>query len=232
MNRNNILCYDLETGALDPNEAQIIQICGKIIDPYTLQIKDTFSSWMKPDFDKPGIGEKTIIWHAEQKGITKDEMLSLINQAPDTSIVWGQWVDWVQKYNKSKNNSPYDAPIPAGYNIINYDNIIIKRYCKEYGPWDKKRGDQKLFNQVWKLDMMDHMFFWFESVNELPKINLTDLMSYMGYDQTKIDNAHDAEVDVDMTCQLIIKFLNLQRYLTEVNSETGKSRLKMKGCLA
>ena len=232
MNRNNILCYDLETDSKFPSIAQIIQISGKIIDPYTLEIVDSFTSWMRPT---SLANEETIEWHAKQRKISVEEMWEKVNGAPETEVVWKKFVKWVQKYNKGKNNSPYTAPISAGYNIIGYDNPIMKRYCKEYGPWDPKadggEGNQKLFNQVWKIDMMDHMFYWFESNTEVNKLGQVAIMSHMGVPDDFLENAHDAEVDTEMSAKLLIKFFKLQRHLTEVDKESGKSRLKMKGCM-
>ena len=232
MNRNFIMCYDLETGGKDPEIAQIIQISAKMIDPYTLQVVDEFDSWMLPDFEKEGISEDTVEWHAKQKKITIEEMYAMIKIAPDTKLVWSQFVDWVQKYNKSKSNSAYNAPVPAGFNIINYDNVIMKRYCREFGPWDDKNDDQKLFSQVWKFDMMDHIFFWFESNPDMPRLGQAAVARYMGYPAEKLENVHDANVDTAISTEFLIRFLTLQRYLTKPDKKSGKRRLELKGCLA
>jgi len=107
----------------------------------------------------------------------------------------------------------------------------MKRYCKEFGPWDSKRDDQKLYSQVWKFDMMDHIFSWFENNSELQKLNQVSVMGYMGYSEEFLENAHDADVDTEMSARLLVKFLKLQRHLTEVNKETGRKRVEMKGCM-
>jgi len=232
MNRNHILVYDLETGGLDTDIVQILQISGKMVDPYSLKVVDTFNSWMKPDFEKEGFGDNTIGWHAGNKGISKEAMYDILREAPDTKVVWKNFVDWVNKFNKSPTNSGYTAPIPAGYNIINYDNKIMRRYCKEFGPWDKKRGDQKLFSQVWKFDVMDNMYSWFENNPELKKMGQTSVMEYMGFSEEILANAHDADVDTDMSVKLLVKFLKLQRYLTKTNEDTGRSMIQIKGCMA
>lgn len=228
MNNSYLLCYDLETGHLSPHIAEIIQIAGAIIEPNSLKIIDRFSSYMKPDFDAPGCSDDTISnFHAKQKGISKKAMYKILEDAPDTKIVWDNWVKWVHKYNMSKTNTPFKAPIRAGYNIINYDDVIIDRYCKRYGQWDEKKGAQTIFNQVNKIDMMDHVWYWFENNTEIENLKLSTVMEYMGYNAT---NAHEASVDVEMTCNLIIRFFNLQRHLTSFNKE-GKRRLEMKDCM-
>ena len=134
----------------------------------------------------------------------------------------------MNKYNKSKGPlGSYRAPIPAGYNIIGYDMPIVQRYCEKYGPWDKKRGDQKLFNQLHKLDLMDHMWFWTENNDDLKSLKLTSVCEWMGFSKAEIENAHDALQDVKNTAKILVRLMRMARTLT-AGDEYNSPRLQMK----
>ena len=55
-------------------------------------------------------------------------------EAPDPKVVWKKFVKFVEKYNWK--GTQWFAPIPAGFNIIGFDMIIIDRMCKAFGPWE------------------------------------------------------------------------------------------------
>jgi len=200
----------------------VLQIGAAIIERNSLEIIDKFNSLLKPeDFS-------TLEEEALQVNHLKVEDLE---KAPDTKIVWEQFTNWVNKYNIHKNKSNYGACIAAGYNINNFDLIIADRYCEKYGPWDEKRGQQKLFSQIHKYDVFDLMDFFNESNSELKSMSLGSVMEYMGVDEEVRKGAHDALFDVLATSAILIKLLKAQRYLTARNSE-GNRRLTMKGALA
>ena len=86
--------------------------------------------------------------------------------------------------------------------------IIVDRLCKEYGPWDSERQRQKLFHQIYKIDMMDNMFMWTEGDPNVKSISMDNLRERMGLSK---DNAHDALQDVKDTANIMIKFMKTHR---------------------
>ena len=219
MNYNNICVFDFETGGRDPKSCEILQIGACIIDKWNLEIVDEFNSLCKPE-DMDSIEDEAL----EVNGIKRKDL----KKAIDVKIVWGQFVDWVNKYNKSKGPlNTFLAPVPAGYNIIGYDLPIVNRYCKKYGPWDKKRKEQKLFNQINKLDLMDHMWFWTENNSDIKSLKLTTVCEWMGFSKAEIENAHDALQDVKNTAKIIIRLMRMARSLTSAD-EDSQPRLQMK----
>ena len=220
MNYNNICVFDFETGGRDPNSCEILQIGACMIDRWNLEIIDTFNSLAKPRFpDKVEDGA------LEVNRLSREDL----DKAPDIKIVWEQFTSWVNKYNKSKGAlGPYNAPIASGYNIIGYDLPILSRYCKEFGPWDEKKATQKLFNQIYKFDLMDHMWFWTENNDQIKSLKLTSVCEWMGFSKADLENAHDAMQDVKNTAQIIVKLIRMQRSLTSVSPSTGKPRLEMR----
>lgn len=220
MNYNNICVFDFETSSADKNTCQVLQIGAAIIDRWNLNIIDTFNCLAKPD-DMDAVEDEAL-----QINRLKREDLA---KAPDIKIVWGQFVNWVNKHNKSKGPlNTFRAPIPAGYNIIGYDMPIVQRYCKKYGSWDEKRKEQKIFNQLHKIDLMDHMFFWTENNDTIKSLKLTSVCEWMGFTKDDVENAHDALQDVLNTSKIIIRLLRMQRSLTAASEDTGQPRLKMK----
>lgn len=220
MNYNNFCVFDYETTAANPNKAQIWQIGAVIINRNSLKITDTFKAEMKP-MDMDNIEEGAL----QATGITREKLLTF----PETSVIWPTFVNWVTKHNKKK--SVYTAPIPSGYNIIGYDMPITRRYCQMFKTaWDEERQDQKLFSQVYKFDILDHIWYWFENNPDLEKLKIEYLLEYLGAPESVIAGSHDALNDTTNIAKVVIRLLKLARYMTEQND--GKRRLEMKGSMA
>lgn len=225
MNKNFLVVYDYETSSVNPYTTQILSIGANIIDPRSLEKKDEFYSLLKPeDFDS--IQEEAL----KINKLTREEL----QQAPESKIIFAQFVRWVQKYNRGKNvNDAYNAPIACGFNIISFDNIITRNYCKRYEiAWDDKRGDQRLFNQIHFVDLFHHMFFWTENNPDITSLKLTNIQDWMGFAKADIENAHHAMRDVEACVKIMRKLFTTQRYLTTPRPETGIPRLQMKGAFS
>ena len=82
--------------------------------------------------------------------------------------------------------------------------------CEQYGPLDNKRGEQKIFNPIFTIDVMQHIYCWFENNQDVKGYSMDYLRDYFGMDK---ENAHDALQDVKDTANLFIKFMRLQRSL-------------------
>jgi DNA polymerase III epsilon subunit-like protein len=205
MNRD-IIVFDFETGGRDPNTCQPTQIAAVAIDGRSLKLKGTFNSeiWAETDDEK-----------AVKKGLgpIEDGALKVtgktresIAKAPKPKAVWTKFCAFVEKYNWK--GTPFFAPIPAGYNILGYDMIIVDRMCKQYGPWDDSRQRQKLFHQIYKIDMMDNYWMWTEGDPNIRSRSMDSIRELMGMSS---ENAHDALQDVKDTGNLMIKFMKTHR---------------------
>src|SRR5687767_6164021 len=135
MNSNDILICDFETGSLSIDEPQPIELAAIHLDPRRLVLGETFCSLIKPrDFTKV---------EAPALAVNK-KTIEELQQAPTLEQVFPDFANFVNKFNKQK--SPYNAPIMAGYNILNFDFPIMSVLCKEFKYWDHKRNQQKLFS--------------------------------------------------------------------------------------
>ena len=77
-----------------------------------------------------------------------------------------------------------------------------------------------LFNPIWKLDLLDIVFLYFENIFEPKSLSLDSLRVFFGMDTAK---AHDAATDAMQTAELLIRFLKLTRNVA--------SKTKFKGAM-
>ena len=198
--------FDFETGGRNPLKCQPTQIAAIALDGRNFKLKGQFNSEMRPILDDK---------KAVKAGVdpVEDEALRITNKtraglakAPLPKGVWKKFITFVNKYNWK--GTPYFAPIPAGFNIIGYDMKIVDRLCKEYGPWDDKRECQKLFHQIYKIDVMDDVWLWTEGDPDVKSISMDSLRERMGLSS---ENAHDALQDVKDTANIFIKLQKSRR---------------------
>jgi len=205
MNRD-IIVFDFETGGRNPLSCQPTQIAAIALDGRNFKPKGTFNSMMRPIIDD----EKAIAAGVDPleegalkvTGQTREELA----KAPLPKGVWKKFCTFVDKYNWK--GTPFFAPIPCGYNIIGYDMPIVDRLCKEYGPYDEKKGKQKLFHQIYKYDVMDDVRLWTEGDPNIKSISLDSMRALMGLSD---ENAHDALQDVRDTANIFIKLQKSRR---------------------
>jgi len=205
MNRD-IIVFDFETGGRNPMRCQPTQIAAIALDGRNFRLKGEFNSMMRPIIDD----DEAIAAGVDpiEEGALKvtGQTRSQLARAPLPKGVWKKFCTFVNKYNWK--GTPYFAPIPAGFNILGYDMHIVNRLCKEYGPWDDKRQQQKLFHQIYKIDVMDDVWLWTEGDPNVKSISMDSLRERMGLSS---DNAHDALQDVKDTANIFIKLQKSRR---------------------
>ena len=221
MDNRHFCCFDFETGGKDPSKCEIIQIGACIMDRNSLAIKDKFESLMKPkDFD--ALEDEAL----KVNGLTREQLM----EAPEASVIFPTWAAWIQKHNINKTKNSFGAPTPVTFGGTGFDMPLMKRYCKEYGYWDKKWGNQTLVNPVFAFDVMQHMWFWTRTLKEPKNIKLVTLLEWMGVDKAEIERgAHDALWDVEWTARIATRLLKVGAFLTTLNDDGGR-RLEMKDC--
>ena len=205
MNRD-IIMFDFETGGRNPLKCQPTQIAAIALDGRNFRLKGEFNSMMRPIIDD----DEAIAAGVDpiEEGALKvtGQTRSQLARAPLPKGVWKKFCTFVNKYNWK--GTPYFAPIPAGFNILGYDMKIVDRLCKEYGPWDDKRQSQKLFHQIYKIDVMDDVWLWTEGDPAVKSISMDSLRERMGLSS---ENSHDALQDVKDTANIFIKLQKSRR---------------------
>tara|TARA_B100000700_G_C14826400_1_gene752466 strand:- start:168 stop:854 length:687 start_codon:yes stop_codon:yes gene_type:complete len=212
MNYRDIIVFDFETTGQNPYKCQPTQIAAVAIHARKLELQPggIFESKMRCIVDD----EKAI---AAGFDPVEDKALEVtrktraeIAKGPMPKTVWKKFAQFCDKYNWK--GTSFTAPIAAGYNINGYDMPIVERLCQAFGPVDEKKGKQKIFNPVFTMDVMQHVYCWFENNADVKGYSMDYLRDYFGMPK---DNAHDALQDVKDTANILIKFLKMQRNLSK-----------------
>lgn len=224
--QNYIAVYDFETDSPDPKTTEPVQLAACIINPITLEIVENseFCSDMKPadieNADYYDEHRQTIEWHAKNYKISPQEVFERWKLAPEQSIVWRQFTDYLEKYNKNQSRkSRFTAPIRAGINILRFDDLIIDRLCKKYKN-STKEGEQSIFHPRDVIELLQVFLLWFHNDQEVTSYNMDYMRQYFGMVK---DGSHDALKDVKDEAALVIRFLRLHRTLS--------SKIKFKGSM-
>lgn len=214
--------FDFETSSCNPSTTQVLQIGACIINKNNLEIVDEFSSLVKPD-DPDTLEEGAL----RVNGLTKEQL----EKAPPVDTIFPMWAKWIKSYNTTRDQSGFGAPIPTGWGIVNFDLPILRRYCKRFDCWDKKRDEMNLVNPIFHLDCMEIYWLLTRNNSDVKNVKLTTMAEYAGIPLSEIETrSHNAVWDVKMTASFAIRYLKLMKYLTSPYDESGKRRLEVKDC--
>lgn len=221
-----ICVFDFETDGSDPTICSPVQLAAVIVDPIKLEIIDgsEFNSNCKPELMQDNNDYKyetdIIDFHAKVKGCSKEQVYDLWKAYPMQEIMWKSFVSYLEKYHDAgrKTKTMFSAPIACGYNINRFDLKIIDRLSTKYKNVDPKEGRSSLFYPRDVLDIMNLVFYWFESCSDLKSLSMDSLREYLGISK---DGGHDALKDVKDTAQILIRFMRLHRNLSKKISFKG-----------
>lgn len=241
MNYQDIVVFDLETTSVNPHRCQPIQLGAVVIDGrrMTIHPDSTFRSFIKPILDinvcddlglDPFTDEIT-----EKTGIKLED----IQDAPSLESVWDQFKQYVAKYNYRKGK--WGAPVKAGMNNRNYDNIVLDRIMGGHLKNARKQLDILLERGIineeviktvkklepygfgpWDDERQEEALFYPAGNLDLrdilwfwfennPEIKSLSMDAMREYFGIKAEGAHQADKDAKDTAELIIRFLKLHR---------------------
>lgn len=212
-----ICVFDFETDGSDPESCSPVQLASVMIDPIKLEIIEgsEFNVTCKPEVMENNIDYRyttdIMDFHARVKGCSQEDIYKQWQSYSSQEIAWTSFVTYLEKYHcgNRKKKSQFSAPIAAGYNINRFDMKIINRLSKKYKNIDTKEGTSTLFYPRDVLDVMNLVFYWFES-SDLKSYALDNMRDYLGISK---EGAHDALKDVKDTAGILIRFLRLHRKL-------------------
>lgn len=205
----------METDGCNPDVCSPVQIAAVIIDPLRLEIipNSEFNVTIKPDKleedNSYTYADSDILeFHSKVRGCSKEDILTTWKDYTPQNQSWKLFLSYLEKYHiRSDKKSCFTAPIAAGYNINRFDLRIVDRLSKKYNNLNKE-GRSSLFYPRDVVDVMNVIFYWFESNNELKNYTLDNLRDYLGLSK---EGAHDALKDVKDTAEILIRFLKLHR---------------------
>jgi DNA polymerase III epsilon subunit-like protein len=234
MINQNIIFRDYETGSKNCNKCQPLQLAAVAIDSRRLEIipESVFCSYIKPEFDDK-VAEQLGFDALQDEALKKNNITrEQLKDAPQPKVVWKQYTDYLANYNiKGIGGGVWDNPIVAGFNNINFDDIIDERMCNLYGPKLDDYGGMTIYHPVIRLDAQMLVTSMFNNFRLSPtnKYSMDAVREYFGY---KSENAHDAKVDVLQGADLLLRFLKLFRNLVDgkLVLPEGK-KVKFAGCV-
>jgi exonuclease I len=220
INQKKICVFDMETDGSDPSICSPVQIAALMIDPIKLEIiKDSeFNINLKPDKlenntnpnENPYTDSDILQWHAKIKNVSPEKILDDWKNYPSQAKSWSQFINYLDSFHiRTNKKSLFTAPIAAGYNIFRFDLKIVERLSNKYGNINKN-GEIDIFYPRDTLDLMNLLFYWFESSKDIKSLSMDNMRNYFGMSSL---NAHDALKDVQDTAELLIRFLKLHRSL-------------------
>ena len=238
--KNYICVYDFETDSPDPLTTQPVQLAACMLHPITLDIVEgsEWCSWMRPvDIkDDTYLDEHmdTIVWHTKNYNPNfgnmsqdeRDEAVKAIYttwlEAPDQDQVFKNFANYLLEYNSNQSRrTKFGAPIRAGANIRNFDNLIIDRLSKLYGQ-SGEDGKTKMFHPRDIIDITEISFLWFESLPEPKRYNMDTLREFFGLETV---GAHDALKDIRDEAWMIQRYMKLfRRYAKSVKFKGAASK--------
>lgn len=202
----------METGSKNPNRCQITQIGAIILHPRSLKVVDMFNQECRLEMNEEKLAALELDPVEEEAlKVTRKTVAGLADK-PSEAMVWKQFSLFIKKYNPSTGT--YKAPIPCGYNIINFDLKIVERATKMYKT-------QELFNTHTILDYYQDFKKMTENNAKIVSHKLSDFMDFLGVPNKYKENAHDALQDVKNVANCAIKLIHFYR---EVHNKTDFSK--------
>lgn len=198
----------METGGKNPHKAQVTQISAVVLEPRKLEVIEgaVFNSEVCPIFDDDKAKELGLDPVSQEALDITHKTRDQLSKSPPINIVWKDFVSFVTRYKKAGDKSNWGNPIASGFNISNYDNIIIHRLCREYGPYDEVYGAQKVFHPLYTFDLMHDIWRWTDNakISDNNSKSLDAIRDWLGITR---DGAHDALVDVTDCVEIGRRFL-------------------------
>lgn len=223
MANKNVLCiYDFETGGKYPNRSQVTSLSCVMVDPVRLEIlrNGTFDTLVRPIFDEAECAKLGLEPLQQEAMDVTGIKIEDLEKAPSEKEAIDRFVAHLEKF--SSGTGAWGKPIPCGFNIISFDNVIMSRLAKKYGYWDNDREQQNIFHCRDNLDVMHIIWKIFENDRSVWSISFDNCRKYLGLSS---EGAHSSLVD----CEQVAAFLI--RYLKWFRSTVPKMKLKdsMKG---
>lgn len=207
-NRNVICVYDYETGGQFPHISQPTSLSCVMIDPIRLQViqNGDFDSLIKPVLDKEECNKLGLEpLQQEALDITGIKVEDL-EKAPCLKEVWTRFTEHVAKF--SNGAGQWSKPVAAGYNIVNFDNVITNRICKEHGPYNKERDTNDIFHPRDCVDVMHIVWQIFENNKNNRSISFDTVRTHLGLSKV---GAHSSIVDCRQNAAFLIRWLKWMR---------------------
>ena len=213
---NSFVCFlDFETGSLNPYKCQPLQLAAIMIDLTRMKIVDDslFSTYIQPELDEEKC-RKAGLDPVQDSALQVNKInLDDLAKAPKPRHAWKRFIKYLKNYNlDGQKGDRWCSPIMAGFNIVNFDAIIVREMCARYGPPLDNTGRQTLFNPKCMFDLSMEVQSWFfhTDISSTGSFSMDACREFFGY---SMEGAHNAVVDVQQGADLLLRFLKLKKEL-------------------
>ncbi len=215
VNMRAIAVFDFETDGKNPETCQPVEFCCKMFNARTLEEYPggVFHSFMRP-MDETISDPDTVKWHAGLKKMKPEEVIELWRTYPHPEDVWTKFAAFIKPYTKGGQSQ---APIPGGYNIVNFDLKIVERLCQQY-KMTNREGKQSLFNSVYHMDLMQLLFLWTENSKIPENLRFDTVRKWLGLPD---EEHHTALKDVEQEAAVLIRWVLYMRRLFKPEKFAG-----------
>lgn len=192
---NSIIFIDFETSSTDPYTCYPLQLSAVAIHGKRLEIMEggRFNEYMRPKLSDDEIMDPNII---QDGALTINHIKrESIKDFPIEKIVWENFCNWVTQFRGEGG-----VCIPAGWNYIRYDEIIINRLRDAYKT-------KRVFHENDFIDIMNFDWMFRESDPNYGGKSFLKAREHFGIQLSEGDKAHDARVDVEYGAKLLIRYM-------------------------
>jgi DNA polymerase III epsilon subunit-like protein len=199
-----IVVYDFETSDKVAETCHPLQIAAVAIERKTLEIVPQEDGGLFKSYMRPPISDEEIL----DANVIKEDALRVnhikredIAGFPAEKVVWNNFSDWMKQWRASNNK--WHFPIRAGYNIINFDDVITRRLNETYNTkW--------FFHPRDFCDLISMTWGWQESNPEVESISWDNIKKHLGM-SGQDGQAHTADADCLSCARYLVRLLSYQR---------------------
>ena len=209
INNRVYIVYDFETGSLNGDTTQPLELAAIAVCPRKLEIipNSLFHSRIKPLSDAQAL--KKGLDPVEKGALDKNKLdLKELKNWPDEKTVWQSFTEYTFQWNIKRDS--WNSLISVGFNIDSFDSKIINRLAKTYGPWDDKKNWQKIFNPIQTIDLKDLLWQINENNPEIEFNSFDAVRKWLGKEESGLE--HTASEDVLDIAHVFCKVQRLIRY--------------------
>lgn len=193
---NNLVVFRFVLTRKDSAKAEIGRITAEAIDPRNLAIypNSRFDCFVRPDEAD-----------AVEEDATRTPLADLMGGL-NPREAWDQFALYCGRWNLKGRRETRYAPIPVGYDFLDRDWAVYRRYAEKFGTWRAVTGagsEPTLFNNSVRYDLYQQMAAWSEGIAEVDKITLDAVRKQVGVPK---DLDHVAAVSA-----LALRMLAIQR---------------------
>lgn len=203
MINRNIICVDVETSGLDPEDGcEIVELYATAINFTDLEPHHagSFHAIIKPENpDKAQEGALRTIG---------DLWAKANNEGLQSKAVFKRFLDWCNTVNDGGAKSGMTKPIFIAYNK-DFDSKFIRHACTQHELVKKGKWGWD-YPWAFEFDAMGFAYLLFGADPEINDLKLNTMLNYCGLER-KNSSVHSAKEDVELMTEWLVRLMSFCR---------------------